>query len=53
MFHGAVFGCALVRGVVEHSELGEPDERGVLCSFRGRYLALGADPADDPASLRA
>jgi flavin reductase (DIM6/NTAB) family NADH-FMN oxidoreductase RutF len=42
----------LVRGAVEHTELAEPDERGVLCSFRGRYLALGAGPADGPASLR-
>ncbi|CAA9328293.1 MAG: hypothetical protein AVDCRST_MAG48-3004 [uncultured Friedmanniella sp.] len=42
----------LVRGVVDHSELAEPDERGVLCSFRGRYLALGAGPAEGPASLR-
>ena len=43
----------LVRGTVQHTELAEPDERGVLCSFRGRYLALGAGPADGPASLRA
>ncbi|SDS24892.1 NADH-FMN oxidoreductase RutF, flavin reductase (DIM6/NTAB) family [Friedmanniella luteola] len=42
----------LVRGRVEHTELAEPDERGVLCSFRGRYLALGAGPGDGPASLR-
>lgn len=45
----------LVRGVVEHSELAEPDGRGVLCSFRGRYHVLGAgtaDPADPTASLR-
>ena len=42
----------LVRGVVEHSELAEPDERGVLCSFRGRYTALGAGPADAAANLR-
>ena len=42
----------LVRAVVEHTELAEPDERGVLCSFRGRYTALGAGPADPAASLR-
>jgi flavin reductase (DIM6/NTAB) family NADH-FMN oxidoreductase RutF len=41
----------LVRGTVDRIELAEPDERGVLCSFRGRYLALGAG-SDDPASLR-
>ena len=28
------------------------DERGALCSFRGRYLALGAGPDDGRASLR-
>ncbi len=43
----------LVRGTVEHVELAEPDARGVLCSLRGRYLALGADEAGGPASLRA
>lgn len=42
----------LVRGVVERTELAEPDERGVLCSFRGRYTALGAGPADAAANLR-
>ena len=42
----------LVRGVVEHTELAEPDARGVLCSFRGRYTALGAGPADTAANLR-
>ena len=42
----------LVRGVVEHSVLAEPDERGVLCSFRGRYTELGAGPADAAANLR-
>lgn len=42
----------LVRGVVEHTELAEPDERGVLCSFRGRYHALGAGPVDAATSLR-
>ena len=42
----------LVRGAVEHTELAEPDERGVLCSFRGRYTALGAGPADATANLR-
>jgi flavin reductase (DIM6/NTAB) family NADH-FMN oxidoreductase RutF len=42
----------LVRGAVEHTELAGSDERGVLCSFRGRYLALGAGPDDGPASLR-
>src|SRR4051794_3520846 len=30
----------LVRGTVEHTELAEPDARGVLCSFRGRYTTL-------------
>ena len=43
----------LVRGDVEHTELAEPDARGVLCSFRGRYAALGAEPGGAPASLRA
>lgn len=42
----------LVRGTVQHTELAEPDERGVLCSLRGRYLTLGAGPAEGPASLR-
>ena len=42
----------LVRGAVQHTEHAEPDERGVLCTFRGRYLALGAGAADGPASLR-
>lgn len=42
----------LVRGSVEHTELAEPDERGVLCSLRGRYLALGAGSGDAPATLR-
>lgn len=32
----------LVRGVVEHVELGELDGSGVLTSFRGRYGATGA-----------
>lgn len=32
----------LVRGVVEGLEVGEPPPEGVLCSFRGRYSALGA-----------
>jgi flavin reductase (DIM6/NTAB) family NADH-FMN oxidoreductase RutF len=42
----------LVRGTVEHTELAEPDARGVLCSFRGRYLALGTAAEDGPTSLR-
>ena len=32
----------LVRGVVEHLEPGELPPEGVLCSFRGRYSAIGA-----------
>ncbi len=31
----------LVRGVVEHLDLAELPTEGVLCSFRGRYSALG------------
>lgn len=44
--------AVLVRGTVDRIELAEPDERGVLCSFRGRYLALGAGSGEGPASLR-